>query len=102
MITDYNCAENGMGMQDTALKYGFDTYAGFYRAFCHKYDCGPSDYLKDHKPARPCKINLKQKEPIMMCTFIDCFLKLQKRKYFRPEFCPNLKKCPKLFWGIYT
>lgn len=56
----------GMEMQDAALEYGFDTYAGFYRAFCRKYGCGPSDYLKDHKPARPYKINLKQEERIMV------------------------------------
>lgn len=56
----------GMGLQDAALEYGFDTYAGFYRAFCRKYGCGPSDYLKDHKPARPYKMILKQEERIMV------------------------------------
>ena len=56
----------GMGLQDAALEYGFDTYAGFYRAFCRKYGCGPSDYLKGHKPARPYKMNLKQEERIMV------------------------------------
>ncbi len=56
----------GRRMLDIALEYGFDTYAGFYRAFCREYGCSPSDYLKDHHPARPYKICLKQEEKIML------------------------------------
>ena len=29
----------GRRMLETALEYGFDTYAGFYRAFCREYGC---------------------------------------------------------------
>lgn len=31
---------------DAALRYGFDTHAGFYRAFRREYGCTPSQYLK--------------------------------------------------------
>lgn len=56
----------GRRMLETALEYGFDTYAGFYRAFCREYGCSPAVYLKDHNPVRPYKINLKQEEKIML------------------------------------
>lgn len=56
----------GRKMLETALEYGFDTYAGFYRAFCREYGCSPAVYLKDHNPVRPYRINLKQEEKIML------------------------------------
>lgn len=56
----------GRRMLETALEYGFDTYAGFYRAFCREYGCSPAVYLKDHNPVRPYRINLKQEEKIML------------------------------------
>ena len=67
----------GRRMLDIALEYGFDTYAGFYRAFCREYGCSPSNYLKGHYPARPYKISLKQEEKL--CC---------QRKKFR-DFCPT-------------
>ncbi len=30
---------------DVAMEYGFDTYAGFYKAFLHMYGCSPKKYL---------------------------------------------------------
>ena len=30
---------------DAALEYGFDTYAGFYKAFMNMYGCSPKKYL---------------------------------------------------------
>lgn len=56
----------GRRMLETALEYGFDTYAGFYRAFCREYGRSPVAYLKDHNPVRPYKINIKQEEKIML------------------------------------
>mgnify|MGYP002510650314 CR=1 FL=1 len=56
----------GRRMLETALEYGFDTYAGFYRAFCREYGCSPAAYLKDHTPVRPYRIHLKQEEKIML------------------------------------
>lgn len=56
----------GRRMLETALEYGFDTYAGFYKAFCREYGCSPAVYLKDHNPVRPYRINLNQEEKIML------------------------------------
>lgn len=37
--------QEGMLMTDAALAYGFDTYAGFYKAFSKQYGCSPKKYL---------------------------------------------------------
>ena len=34
----------GAKKQETAYAYGFDTYAGFYKAFCREYGMSPSEY----------------------------------------------------------
>ncbi|MCI9143799.1 MAG: helix-turn-helix domain-containing protein [Lachnospiraceae bacterium] len=57
---------SGRKMLDAALEYGFDTYAGFYRAFCREYGCSPSEYLKSRHPVRPYRIDLKQEEKILL------------------------------------
>lgn len=41
---------------DVVLEYGFDTYAGFYKAFVKLYGCSPRKYLsiyQRHKPNKP-------------------------------------------------
>lgn len=41
---------------DVVLEYGFDTYAGFYKAFTKMYGCSPKKYIsiyKRHKPKKP-------------------------------------------------
>jgi Ser/Thr protein kinase RdoA (MazF antagonist)/AraC-like DNA-binding protein len=41
---------------DVVLEYGFDTYAGFYKAFIKMYGCSPKKYLaiyQHHKPNKP-------------------------------------------------
>lgn len=41
---------------DVVLEYGFDTYAGFYKAFTKMYGCSPKKYIsiyKHHKPKKP-------------------------------------------------
>ncbi len=45
---------------DIILSYGFDTYAGFYRAFRRSFCCTPSEYIKKNRVKRPVKINLFQ------------------------------------------
>lgn len=38
------------------LEYGFDTYAGFYKAFIKMYGCSPRQYLRlyqGHQPTKP-------------------------------------------------
>jgi len=52
---------------DAALRYGFDTYAGFYRAFVREFGCTPSDYLKSNKAKRPTDVDLT-KEANMRLT----------------------------------
>lgn len=49
---------------DVALEYGFDTYAGFYRAFQREFGCTPSACLEHGRARRPYRINLYQEEPM--------------------------------------
>ena len=56
----------GMKKADVALMYGFDTYAGFYRAFLREFGCTPSFYLSNFMIIKPYKINILQEEPIMV------------------------------------
>ncbi len=61
---------------DAALRYGFDTYAGFYKAFCREFGCTPSEFLKSCRAKRPYRIDL-MKEEHMTVTHkkIACVLK---------------------------
>ena len=43
---------------DVILEYGFDTYAGFYKAFRREFDCTPSTFIKKGRAKRPYKLNL--------------------------------------------
>ena len=51
---------------DVALSYGFDTHAGFFKAFRREYDCSPSQYLKQRWPIKPHRIDLEKEKPIML------------------------------------
>ncbi len=55
----YEISINGK-IIDVALSYGFDTHAGFFKAFRREFDCSPSQYLKKYITKKPYKINLKQ------------------------------------------
>ena len=55
---DHALAEiaNGRKAIEVVLEYGFDTYAGFYKAFVKMYGCSPRKYLSiynEHIPKRP-------------------------------------------------
>jgi len=55
---DHALAEIAGGRKavDVVLDYGFDTYAGFYKAFVRMYGCSPKKYLaiyQEHKPKKP-------------------------------------------------
>lgn len=56
--------EMGKGKKriEIALQYGFETYAGFYRAFQRMFQMTPSDYLKKGMAKRPYRINLFKEE----------------------------------------
>lgn len=56
----------GRKMIDAALDYGFDTHAGFYKAFQRENDCSPSEYLRRAPARQPQKINLWQEDHIMI------------------------------------
>ena len=36
--------KQGATKTDAALRFGFDTYAGFYKAFCREFGSTPSDF----------------------------------------------------------
>ena len=57
---------HGSKMIDVALAYGFDTHAGFFKAFKREFDYSPTQYLKMHTVKRPHRIILKQEEHIMI------------------------------------
>jgi AraC-like DNA-binding protein len=55
---DHALAEIACGRKaiDVVLEYGFDTYAGFYKAFVKMYGCSPKKYLQiyqKHKSIKP-------------------------------------------------
>lgn len=51
---------------DAALRYGFDTHAGFYKAFIREYGCSPTDYLKTHRALKPWRLQLKEERYLML------------------------------------
>jgi len=50
----------GKDATTAALEYGFDTHAGFYKAFRREFGCSPSRYSRSHRAARPVRLNLKE------------------------------------------
>ena len=61
---------------DIALKYGFNTYAGFYKAFKREFNCSPSKFIKSYIGNKPHKINIMQEEHIIFSK-----TKIQKLLY---------------------
>lgn len=51
---------------NAALLYGFDTYAGFYRAFCREFGCAPAEFIKSCRAKRPYRINLSKEEHMIV------------------------------------
>ncbi len=62
-IYDISC---GNKMIDVALQYGFETHAGFYKAFIRELGCTPAQYLKRYKVKKPYRIELLKEEHIMV------------------------------------
>lgn len=56
----------GKSMIDAALLYGFETYAGFYKAFKREIGYTPSEFLERFKVKKPYLINLLKEESIML------------------------------------
>ncbi len=47
---------------DAALRYGFDTYAGFYKAFCREFGTTPSKFLESSRAKRPHRIDITKEK----------------------------------------
>ena len=56
----------GRKKTETVLEYGFDTYAGFYKAFVRELGYTPAEYLREFRAKKPYRINLLQEEHIMV------------------------------------
>lgn len=57
----YAISRGESGIQ-AALDYGFDTYAGFYRAFVREFSCTPAVFLQASRAKRPYRLDLKKEE----------------------------------------
>lgn len=56
----------GKKMIEVALAYGFETHAGFYKAFVRELGCTPTQYLKKGKVNKPYRVELLKEEHIMV------------------------------------
>ena len=54
--------KQGSSKVDAALAFGFDTYAGFYKAFCREFGSTPSDFLQACRAKRPYRIDITKEE----------------------------------------
>lgn len=59
---------NGKKQVEAALDYGFDTSAGFYKAFRGEFGCSPSEYVRRFKIRKPYHIYLLQEDSIMIAN----------------------------------
>lgn len=58
--------EIGRTISIVEADYGYETHAGFYKAFKKEFGCSPTKYFNIHKSKKPFRINLKQEEYIMI------------------------------------
>lgn len=58
--------KGGISKTDVALRYGFDTYAGFYKAFCREFGATPSDFLASSRAKRPYRIDITKEEHMII------------------------------------
>ena len=56
--------KQGSSKTDAALRYGFDTYAGFYKAFCREFSVTPAAFLAFCRAKRPYRIDIIKEEHI--------------------------------------
>lgn len=62
-LYDMHCGEK---MIEVALEYGFETQAGFYKAFIREFGYAPTEFLNISKKKKPYRINLFKEEHIMV------------------------------------
>ncbi len=58
--------QNGNKLVDTALLYGFDTHAGFFKAFKREFGCSPTKFLKINTAMKPKAVNLIREARVML------------------------------------
>ena len=56
----------GVKQIDAALRYGFYTTAGFYKAFRREFGCSPSEFGKRFRVRKPYRIHLTKEDNIMI------------------------------------
>lgn len=54
--------KQGLRKTDAALAFGFDTYAGFYKAFCREFGDTPSAFLESSRAKQPYRIDITREE----------------------------------------
>ena len=59
------------------LEYGFDTYAGFYKAFVKMYGCSPKKYLQIYKKSEVIMLSEQQLQTILANWDIPRGLKIE-------------------------
>ena len=70
----------GMGVTDAALKWGFGSHSGFYRAFRLEYGASPRDWLRSHRV----------KEPVGPLLTEEVYKMLTREKYREALTCWGL------------
>ena len=67
---------------DTILSYGFETYAGFYKAFQREFCCTPSIYLQNNRVKPPYRVDLAQEGHMIVthkkASKLLCYWNLEK------------------------
>ena len=58
--------KQGLSKTNAALRFGFDTYAGFYRAFRREFGSTPSAFLQSSRAKRPYRIDITKEEHMML------------------------------------
>lgn len=51
---------------DAALRYGFLTYSGFYKAFVREFSCTPAEYIASGRAKKPHLIKLTERKHCMI------------------------------------
>ncbi|MCM1989388.1 helix-turn-helix domain-containing protein [Oceanirhabdus seepicola] len=59
-------ASSGKKIVSVSLEYGFNTHAGFFKAFKREYGCSPKKYLKLISAKKPEPINLRVEGKFML------------------------------------
>lgn len=65
----YHMAQ-GQEKTEAALRFGFDSYAGFYKAFRRMFGASPTEHLRTHRAAAPARVNLKERGEMMELEYV--------------------------------